>query len=46
MVHQYLFTKKIQVRINHLIDRAIVKERGERALNRITTKVTKVGPLM
>jgi hypothetical protein len=46
MVHQYLFTKKIQVRINHLIDRAVVKERGERALNRITTKVTKVGPLM
>ena len=48
LVHQYLYTKRMQTRINQLYARAEIKERGERAKDIIASSMRKEtrGPLM
>ena len=48
MVHKYLYTKRMQTRINHLYSRAEIRERGERAKDIVASSMKKQerGPLM
>ena len=48
LVHQCLFTKKLQARIQQLYERAELRERGERARDKMatTSKKSTKGPLM